>query len=42
VEVDLDMFGALVFNRIGGEIDGIDVVTADECALGQECVKILK
>jgi hypothetical protein len=33
VEVDLDMFCTLVLNRVGGEVDGADVVTVDESAL---------
>jgi hypothetical protein len=33
VEVDLDMLRALVLNGVGGEVDGADVVTVDECAL---------
>jgi hypothetical protein len=33
VEVNLDMIGALVLNRVSEEIDGTDVVTVDESAL---------
>jgi hypothetical protein len=33
VEVNLDMIGALVLNRVGEEIDDTDVVTVDESAL---------
>jgi hypothetical protein len=42
VEVDLDMFHALVLNGVGGEVDGADVVTVDECALRQWSVELLK
>jgi hypothetical protein len=33
VEVDLDMPRALVLNRVGGEIDGADVITVNEGVL---------
>jgi hypothetical protein len=42
VEVDLDMFRALVPNRIGGEVDGTDVVVVNESALRQRSVELLK
>jgi hypothetical protein len=29
VKIDLNMLGALVQNRIGGEVDGADVVAVD-------------
>jgi hypothetical protein len=32
VEVDLDMFCALVLNGVGGEVDGADIITVDEGA----------
>jgi hypothetical protein len=42
VEVDLDMFHAVVLNGVGGEVDGADVVAVDECALRQWSVELLK
>jgi hypothetical protein len=30
VEINLNMLGALVLNRIGGEVDGTDVITVDQ------------
>jgi hypothetical protein len=33
VEVDLDMLCTLVLNRVGGEVDGTDIVIVDESAL---------
>jgi hypothetical protein len=33
LEVDLDMLHMLVLNRVGGEVDGADVVAVDESAL---------
>jgi hypothetical protein len=42
VEVDLDMFLALVLNGVSGEVDGADVVTVDEGALRQWSVELLK
>jgi hypothetical protein len=42
VEVDLDMFLALVLNGVSGEVDGADVITVDEGALRQRSVEFLK
>jgi hypothetical protein len=42
VEVDFDMLHALVLNRVGGEVDNVDVVTVDEGALHQHSVELLK
>jgi hypothetical protein len=42
VEVDLDMLGALVPNRVGGLVDSADVIAVDKCALHQRCVVLLK
>jgi hypothetical protein len=42
VEINLDMLGALVLNGVGGEVDNIDVVAVDECALCQQCMEFLK
>lgn len=33
MDVDLDMFGALMTDRVGGEIDGGNIVTINECSL---------
>jgi hypothetical protein len=33
MDVDLDMLGALILNKVGGEVDDVDVVTVDESAL---------
>jgi hypothetical protein len=41
VEVNLDMFCALVLNGVGGEVDGVDVVAVDEGALRQWSVELL-
>jgi hypothetical protein len=42
VEVNLDMFCALVLNEVGGEVDDADIVTVDEGALHQQSVELLK
>jgi hypothetical protein len=42
VEVNLDMLRALVLNGVGGEVDGVDVVTVDKSALCQRSVELLK
>jgi hypothetical protein len=33
VEIDLDMLRTLVLNRVGGEVDGADIIIVDESAL---------
>jgi hypothetical protein len=40
VEVDLHMLRPLVLNRVGGEVDGADVVAVDKRALGERAVKL--
>jgi len=30
VKIDLDMFGALMLNGVGGHVDSVDVVTIDQ------------
>jgi hypothetical protein len=42
VEVDLDMLCALVLNGVGGEVDGVDVITVDESALQQRSMELLE
>jgi hypothetical protein len=42
VEVDLDILRVLVLNRVGGEVDGANVVAVDKCALCQWSVELLK
>jgi hypothetical protein len=42
VEVDLDMLCALVLNRVGGEVDGAEVVAVDESALRQRSMELLE
>jgi hypothetical protein len=29
VKINLNMFDALVLNRVGGEVDGVDIVAVD-------------
>jgi hypothetical protein len=41
VEVNFDIFHALVMNEVGGEIDGADVITVDEGALHQRSIKLM-
>jgi hypothetical protein len=42
VKVDLDVFGALMLHRIGGEIDGTHIVTVNECGTHRRVVELLK
>jgi hypothetical protein len=42
VKVDLDVFGALMLNWIGGHVDGIDVVTVHQCGAAKRGVQLLE
>ena len=42
VEVNLNMLGALMLNRIGGHVDGADVVTIHQCGLAEGGVQLLQ
>ena len=42
VDVDLDMLGATVVDRISSHIDGANVVAVDHCSQGNRDVKFLK
>jgi hypothetical protein len=35
VEINLDMLRALMLNRVGRQVDDIDIVTIDKCDAGQ-------
>jgi hypothetical protein len=35
VETNLNMLGALVLDGVGGEVDGVDVLTVDQSGLRQ-------
>ena len=40
VQVDLHMLRPLVLNRVGGEVDGADVVAVDKGTLGERTVEL--
>jgi nucleoside-triphosphatase THEP1 len=42
IQIDLNMLGALMLNRIGRKIDSTDVVAVDECGLLNGVVKLLE
>jgi hypothetical protein len=42
VVVDLNMFGALMLDGVGGEVDHIDVVTVDQSGPRQGVMQLLK
>jgi hypothetical protein len=42
VEVDLDMLGVLVLNRVGGEVDDTDVIVVDESDLRERGMELLE
>jgi hypothetical protein len=31
VQINLDVFGSLMLNRVGGEVNGADIITVDYC-----------
>jgi hypothetical protein len=38
VEINLDMFRALMLNEVGRQVDNTDIVTIDKCIAGQRGV----
>ena len=40
VEIDLHMLGPLVLHRVGGEVDGADIVAVDQRAPGEGTVEL--
>ena len=42
VEVNLNMLGSLMLNRIGGHVDGADVVTIHQRSSAKRGMKLLK
>ena len=42
VDVDLNVFGALVLHRVGGHVYGADVVTIDNGGLGRRAKKFVE
>jgi hypothetical protein len=42
VKINLNMLGALVVNRVGGEVDGVDVVVVDQSGPRQGAVQLHK
>jgi hypothetical protein len=42
VEINLDMLGPLVLNRIGGHIHGTDIIAIDHGGTSGRMVKFLK
>jgi hypothetical protein len=42
VKINLNMLGALVLNEVGGEVDGVDVVTVDQSGPRQGVVQLHK
>jgi hypothetical protein len=42
VKINLNMLGALVLNRVGGEVDGVDVIAVDQSGSRQRDVQLHK
>jgi hypothetical protein len=42
VKINLNMLGALVLNKVGGEVDGVDVVTVDQSGPRQGVMQLHK
>jgi hypothetical protein len=40
VQVDLNMLGSLMLNRISGEINGADIITVDHCSTTERTAKL--
>jgi hypothetical protein len=40
VQVDLNMLGSLMLNRVSGEINGADIITVDHCSTTERTVKL--
>jgi hypothetical protein len=41
-KINLHMLGALMLNGVGGEVHGVDVVTVDDGAPRQQCLKLVE
>ena len=41
VEMNLDMLGSLMLNRVGGYVDSADVVTIHQCSSAKRGVKLM-
>jgi hypothetical protein len=42
VQVDLNMLGSLMQDRVGGEVNGTDIVTIDHCSTTKRAAKLLQ
>jgi hypothetical protein len=42
MEVDLHMFGFLMFYRVRGEVDGTDIVAVDKASLVKRVIEFLE
>ena len=40
MDVDFDMFGALMLYRVGGEVDGTDIVIVDNGSVRERVIKL--
>jgi len=40
VQVDLNMLGSLMLNRVGGEVNGADIIAVDHCNTTEWAVKL--
>jgi len=40
VKIDLNVLGALMLNRVGGHVDGADVVAVDQQSASRRCMKL--
>jgi len=40
VKINLNVFGALMLDRVGGHVDGADVVTIDQRSTPRRCMKL--
>ena len=40
VQIDLNMFGSLMLNWVGGEVNGADIITVDHCSATERAAKL--
>jgi hypothetical protein len=40
VQINLDVFGSLMLNWVGGEVNGADIITVDYCRMTKWAAKL--
>jgi hypothetical protein len=42
MKINLHMLGALMLNRVGGEVHDVDIVAVDKCALRRQGLELVE